>query len=108
MSKIATKNAALGWACMGPTSDDWVYILVGQLWSCGIKKTDAKIDLGLKEIALPNVLRVWTLGGRPTRAKRSSAGLARRGWKRQLTKINSRALDYDPALVDSEAEAAVL
>lgn len=53
-------------------------------------------------------MRIRTLGGGPSRAKRSSAELVRRGWKRQLTKINSRALDYDPAFVDSEAEAAIL
>jgi len=34
-------------------------ILVDRLWSRGIKKEDAKIDLWLKEIAPSNELRKW-------------------------------------------------
>ncbi|MGI9228100.1 MAG: DUF488 domain-containing protein [Gammaproteobacteria bacterium] len=39
--------------------DDGYRILVDRLWPRGLKKTEAKIDLWLKEIAPSNELRKW-------------------------------------------------
>ena len=39
--------------------EDGYRILVDRLWPRGLKKTEAKIDLWLKEIAPSNELRKW-------------------------------------------------
>ncbi len=45
---------------------DGMRVLVDRLWPRGIRKTDAKIDLWLKEIAPSNDLRTW-FGHKPER-----------------------------------------
>ena len=42
-----------------PASDDGVRVLVDRLWPRGVKKTDAGIDLWMKELAPSTELRKW-------------------------------------------------
>lgn len=42
-----------------PDKTDGYRILVDRLWPRGLKKSDAKVDLWLKEIAPSNELRKW-------------------------------------------------
>lgn len=42
-----------------PDKEDGYRILVDRLWPRGLTKTDAKVDLWLKEIAPSNGLRKW-------------------------------------------------
>ncbi|MRR18197.1 MAG: DUF488 family protein, partial [Deltaproteobacteria bacterium] len=42
-----------------PDPDDGLRILVDRLWPRGLSKTDARIDLWLKEIAPSTELRRW-------------------------------------------------
>lgn len=42
-----------------PSEDDGTRILVDRLWPRGVKKTDAKIDHWLKELAPSTQLRQW-------------------------------------------------
>ena len=48
------------------SKDDGYRILVDRLWPRGLKKSEAKIDLWLKEIAPSNELRKW-FGHDPTK-----------------------------------------
>lgn len=42
-----------------PVDDDGLRILVDRLWPRGLKKTEAKIDVWLKDIAPTAALRTW-------------------------------------------------
>ena len=42
-----------------PASTDGMRVLVDRLWPRGLKKTDAKIDLWMKEVAPSTELRKW-------------------------------------------------
>ena len=49
-----------------PASTDGMRVLVDRLWPRGLKKTDAKIDLWMKEVAPSTELRKW-FGHEPER-----------------------------------------
>jgi uncharacterized protein YeaO (DUF488 family) len=49
-----------------PAATDGMRVLVDRLWPRGLKKTDAKIDLWLKEVAPSTELRRW-FGHEPER-----------------------------------------
>jgi len=49
-----------------PASTDGMRVLVDRLWPRGLKKTDAKIDLWMKEVAPSTELRRW-FGHEPER-----------------------------------------
>jgi len=49
-----------------PASTDGTRVLVDRLWPRGLKKTDAKIDLWMKEVAPSTELRRW-FGHEPER-----------------------------------------
>ncbi len=49
-----------------PAPSDGVRVLVDRLWPRGLKKTDAKIDLWMKEVAPSTELRRW-FGHEPER-----------------------------------------
>ncbi len=46
-------------AYLAPSPDDGVRVLVDRLWPRGVRKSDAAIDLWLKEAAPSNELRRW-------------------------------------------------
>lgn len=49
-----------------PAATDGMRVLVDRLWPRGLKKTDAKIDLWMKEVAPSTELRRW-FGHEPER-----------------------------------------
>ena len=42
-----------------PAKSDGMRVLVDKLWPRGVKKTDAKLDLWMKEVAPSTELRKW-------------------------------------------------
>lgn len=54
-----------------PKASDGIRILVDRLWPRGVKKSDAKIDEWMKELAPSDALRKW-YGHRPDRWKEFS------------------------------------
>ena len=42
-----------------PAKTDGIRVLVDRIWPRGIKKTDAKIDIWLKDVAPSTKLRQW-------------------------------------------------
>lgn len=58
-SKISTENLKLKRAYDSPSKEDGTRILVDRLWPRGVKKTELKIDLWLKNVAPSVDLRKW-------------------------------------------------
>ena len=56
---IPAKNVRLKRAYEPPSRSDGTRVLVDRLWPRGVKKTDAKIDEWMKEIAPSAELRRW-------------------------------------------------
>jgi len=63
-----------------PASTDGMRVLVDRLWPRGLKKTDAKIDLWMKEVAPSAELRKW-FGHEPERFAEF-----KRRYKKELSK----------------------
>ncbi len=63
-----------------PASTDGTRVLVDRLWPRGLKKTDAKIDLWMKEVAPSAELRKW-FGHEPERFAEF-----KRRYKKELSK----------------------
>jgi uncharacterized protein YeaO (DUF488 family) len=66
MARIAAGNVKLKRAYEPAASADGQRILIDRLWPRGVKKTDAAIDLWLKELAPSTDLRKW-FGHEPSR-----------------------------------------
>jgi len=56
---IPTENIKLKRAYEPPSSSDGKRVLVDRLWPRGVKKTQAKIDEWMKDIAPSTALRKW-------------------------------------------------
>jgi uncharacterized protein YeaO (DUF488 family) len=56
---IPAKNVRLKRAYEPPSRSDGTRVLVDRLWPRGVKKTDAKIDEWMKDIAPSTALRKW-------------------------------------------------
>jgi len=65
-SRIHGENVKLKRAYEPPTRSDGKRVLVDRLWPRGVKKTDAKIDEWMKDIAPSSELRKW-FGHEPER-----------------------------------------
>jgi uncharacterized protein YeaO (DUF488 family) len=58
-TRIRIGNVKLKRAYEAASSDDGRRILIDRLWPRGVKKTDAKIDEWMKDIAPSTALRKW-------------------------------------------------
>jgi uncharacterized protein YeaO (DUF488 family) len=59
MSRIHSENVRLKRAYEPPSHSDGKRVLIDRLWPRGVKKTDAKIDEWMKDIAPSTELRKW-------------------------------------------------
>ncbi|GEC16852.1 DUF488 domain-containing protein [Nitrobacter winogradskyi] len=59
MARLAAKDISVKRAYEAPITDDGTRILVDRLWPRGLRKTDAAIDLWIKDIAPSTGLRKW-------------------------------------------------
>ncbi len=59
MTRLAARNINVKRAYEAPAADDGTRILVDRLWPRGLRKTDAAIDLWIKDIAPSTGLRQW-------------------------------------------------
>ncbi|HRO00777.1 DUF488 domain-containing protein [Nitrobacter sp.] len=59
MTRLAARNISVKRAYEAPAADDGARILVDRLWPRGLRKTDAAIDLWIKDIAPSTGLRKW-------------------------------------------------
>lgn len=57
--KIHSENVKLKRAYESPRRTDGTRVLIDRLWPRGVKKTDAKIDEWMKDIAPSTPLRKW-------------------------------------------------
>jgi uncharacterized protein YeaO (DUF488 family) len=65
-SRIKSSNIRLKRAYESPSRSDGTRVLVDRLWPRGVKKTEARIDEWMKQIAPTTELRKW-FGHDPTR-----------------------------------------
>jgi uncharacterized protein YeaO (DUF488 family) len=65
-SRIDSENVKLKRAYEPPTRSDGRRVLIDRLWPRGVKKTDARIDEWMKDIAPSTELRKW-FGHEPAR-----------------------------------------
>jgi uncharacterized protein YeaO (DUF488 family) len=57
--KVLSENVKLKRAYEPPSRTDGTRVLIDRLWPRGVKKTDAKIDEWMKDIAPSTSLRKW-------------------------------------------------
>lgn len=57
--KVHSENVKLKRAYETPSRTDGTRVLIDRLWPRGVKKTDAKIDEWMKDIAPSTALRKW-------------------------------------------------
>ena len=57
--KIAVENVKLKRAYDGHSPEDGTRVLVDRLWPRGVRKTDAAIDIWMKDLSPSTVLRKW-------------------------------------------------